>query len=130
MMSDCKLCQVGMPLRKYLDGSMRHFDGLSSWHPCSDVAPPPANDELEREAIAFLDRKYSYQPFRASLAPILADFAAQIAVRAALEEHKLLLKFANEGKKKVAVDFVAYIIERSVQIEEHGAELQKAVRGQ
>jgi hypothetical protein len=31
---ECKLCAEGMPLKEYLDGSMRHFDGLMAWHPC------------------------------------------------------------------------------------------------
>lgn len=34
-MSDCKLCDEGMPIKKYLDGSLRHFDGLAAWHVCT-----------------------------------------------------------------------------------------------
>lgn len=32
----CKLCSEGMPLKKYFDGTMRHFDGLMAWHRCGD----------------------------------------------------------------------------------------------
>lgn len=30
----CKLCAEGMPLKKYFDGTIRHFDGLMAWHRC------------------------------------------------------------------------------------------------
>jgi len=89
-------------------------------HICA--APPPANDELqdlEREAIEFLDRKYSYQPFRASLAPMLTEFAAQVAARFALKEHDDLC-----GECFLANNDIAQVGRC-----ERGAELQKAVMG-
>jgi len=36
----CKLCDEGVPLKKYFDGSYRHFDGLMAWTRCElPVAP-------------------------------------------------------------------------------------------
>lgn len=36
-MSICKLCVEGIPLKKYFDGRMMHFDGLMAWTACTDA---------------------------------------------------------------------------------------------
>jgi hypothetical protein len=33
----CKLCREGIPLKKYFDGSMRHFDGFMAWTKCESA---------------------------------------------------------------------------------------------
>jgi hypothetical protein len=33
----CKFCAEKIPLKKYLDGTLRHFDGLMAWHVCEAV---------------------------------------------------------------------------------------------
>ena len=35
----CKYCAEGLfPLKKYLDGRMMHFGGLTAWYPCARPA--------------------------------------------------------------------------------------------
>lgn len=34
-MTRCEYCEQGFPLKRWLDGSLRHFDGLMAWHRCA-----------------------------------------------------------------------------------------------
>lgn len=60
----CKLCAEGIELKRYFDGSMRHFDGLMAWTECPAMqaevnrrkrqpqAPTPCESKGERKEAA------------------------------------------------------------------------------
>lgn len=44
---DCRLCAGGIPLKKYFDGRMMHFDGLMAWTACTAESRMTQHDRLE-----------------------------------------------------------------------------------
>ncbi len=38
-MSDkhCNLCKDGVPIKRYFDGTFKHFDGLMAWTDCAEL---------------------------------------------------------------------------------------------